>query len=126
MVQCSVKEELTMSQGKPRDPHKERFWRRMIRLWQRSGLSVRAFCAQHDLAQPSFYAWRRTLADRDAHTVAFVPVEVLPQPLPPPTASAVTCGLELLLADGRVLRIGPAFDAPTLRRLLAVLQEGQP
>jgi transposase len=112
-----------MSQGKPRDPRKEQFWRRMLRQWQRSGLSVRAFCQQHGLSQPSFYAWRRTLADRDAQAVTFVPVEVLPESLPLPTSAG---GLELLLAGGRVLRIGPAFDAPTLRRLLAVLEEGRP
>src|SRR5437763_1955861 len=80
MVQCSAKEEPTMSRGKPRDPRKERFWRRMVQQWQRSGLSVRAFCEQHDLSPPSFYAWRRTLADRDAQAIAFVPVEVSPPP----------------------------------------------
>jgi len=46
---------------------------RTLRLWQRSGLSVRAFCEQQDLSQPSFYAWRRTLAERDAQAVTFVP-----------------------------------------------------
>jgi transposase len=113
-----------MSRGKPRDPSKERFWRRMLRRWQHSGLSVRAFCAQHDLSQPSFYAWRRNLAERDSAAVTFVPVEVLPEPLP--TTDTMVPGLERLLTGGRVLRIGPAFDAPTLRRLLAVLEEGQP
>ena len=99
-----------MSQGKPRDPRKERFWRRMLRQWQRSGLSVRAFCEQHGLSQPSFYAWRRTLADRDAHTVAFVPVELVPEPTPGPTPGPAAAGLELLLPGGRVLRIGAGFD----------------
>jgi transposase-like protein len=48
-----------------RDRGKERFWRRMVRVWRRSGLSVRAFCAEHDVAEPSFYAWRRIVAERD-------------------------------------------------------------
>jgi len=115
-----------MSTGKPRDLSKEQFWRRMLRLQQRSGLSVRAFCRQQGLSQPSFYAWRRTIAQREAQTPAFVPLELLPEPLPLPTAGANDCGLELLLGRGRVLRIGPAFDASTLRRLLALLEEGQP
>ena len=115
-----------MSSGKPRDPVKERFWRRMLRLWQGSGLSVRAFCQQHELSEANFYAWRRTLAQRDALLPAFVPVEVLPEPSSVPPGDATACGLELLLSGGRVLRIGPAFDGPTLRRLLAVLGEGRP
>jgi hypothetical protein len=98
----------------------------MLRRQQRSGLSVRAFCRQHNLSQPSFYAWRRTIAQRDAQMPAFVPLEILPEPLPLPTAAATGSGLELVLGRGRVLRIGPAFDAPTLRRLLALLEEGQP
>src|SRR6185369_1412932 len=123
MVQCSAKEERTMTPGKPRDLRKEQFWRRILRQWQHSGLSVRAFCEQQGLSQPSFYAWRRTLAQRDAQAVTFVPVEVLPQPLSPESEAA---GLELILIGGRVLRIGPAFDEATLRRLLALLEEGQP
>jgi hypothetical protein len=35
-------------------------------------------------------------------------------------------GLELVLRSGRRLRIGPDFDGPTLQRLLALLEEGQP
>jgi len=114
-----------MTTGKPRDLSKEQFWRRMLQLQQRSGLSVRAFCRQHGLSQPSFYAWRRTIAQRDADAPAFVPLELLPEPLPPHTAAAAISGLELLLSRGRVLRIGPTFDVPTLRRLLALLEEGQ-
>ena len=81
--------------------------------------------SQHGLSQPSFYAWRRTLADRDAHTVAFVPVELVPEATPGLTPDPAA-GLALLLPGDRVLRIGPGFDGPTLRRLLAVLAEGQP
>ena len=115
-----------MPRGNPRDPRKEQFWRRTVRQWRRSGLSVRTFCQRHGLSEPNFYAWRRTLAQRDAQAVAFVPVEVLPESLPLPASAAAAGGLELVLVGGRVLRIGPAFDAPTLRRLLATLEEGQP
>ena len=66
-----------MSTRNQRDGSKERFWRRMVRLWRRSDLTIRAFCQLHDLAEPSFYAWRRTLDDREATAPAFVPVQLL-------------------------------------------------
>ena len=90
------------------DRGKERFWRGMMQHWRRSGLSVRDFCAEHGLAEPSFYAWRRTLARRDqqaattsaAHTQhasvsqpLFVPLHVVPTP--------ANAALELVLGRGR-------------------------
>jgi hypothetical protein len=110
-----------MAHGRARDEAKERQWRRWIDQWRTSGLSVRAFCARRGLATPSFYAWRRTLERRAAEEAAFVPVRVVADP-PPASASA----LELVLADGRTVRVTPGFDAATLRQLLAVLQEGGP
>lgn len=110
-----------MAQGKPRDPRKEQQWRRWIHQWQHSGLTVRAFCTRHGLAQPSFYAWRRTLQQRDAAATTFVPVHVVPDKSIAPTPS-----VEVVLVGGRMLRVAPDFDAPTLRRLLALLEEVPP
>jgi hypothetical protein len=110
-----------MAQGKPRDPRKEQQWRRWIENWQSSGLSVRAFCARHGLAPPTFYAWRRELRRRDAGQLAFVPVWVMPDPGP-----ARDGHVDVVLRDGRTVRVGPGFDAPTWRQVLAVLGEGPP
>src|SRR5271167_4904550 len=108
-----------MAPGRARDERKERQWRRWIDQWRVSGLSVRAFCARHGLATPSFYAWRRTLKQRAADTPAFVAVQVVADGTP-----AQVTALEVVLGDGRIVRVAPGFDAATLRRLLAVLQEG--
>lgn len=106
----------------------EQFWRDMLLLWRDSGQSVRAFCATQGLSEPSFYAWRRTLAQRQQQLPAFVPLRVMPTPTAPPTpttAPPVESGpLELVLGRGRVVRVTPGFDADTLRHLLAVLEEG--
>lgn len=120
-----------MSTYKQRSSSKERFWRRMVRRCNRSGLSVRAFCEEQGLSQPSFYAWRRTLAARDEAAVRFVPVHVTSPPLtsppqPPTTTAGSASALELVLGAGRQLRIGPGFDGPTLRRLLVLLEEDRP
>ena len=110
-----------MAPGRARDERKERQWRRRIDQWCVSGLSVRAFCAQHGLTQASFYAWRRVLQRRATEQPAFVPVQVVADAPLGGQASA----LEVVIADGRVVRVAPCFDAATLRQLLAVL-EGRP
>lgn len=101
----------------------ERLWRRRLADWRRSGLTVRAYCAQRGLPEANFYAWRRELRRRDERRAAgttaattFVPVRVLPPPVAAP--------LELLLRDGRVLRIPAGFDADTLRRVLVACDPG--
>jgi hypothetical protein len=109
-----------MAHGRARDERKERQWRRWIGEWQASGLSVRAFCQRRRLTVARFYAWRRVLERRAAEKAAFVPLQIVADAVPT-QASA----LEVVLTDGRTVRVAPGFDAATLRQLLAVL-EGRP
>jgi transposase len=107
-----------MSTGKPRDSQKEQQWRRCLRDWQRSGLSVAAFCRRYDVAEHRLYAWRRILARRDAEQSTFIPIQVLAD-----KDSAADAALEVLLVSGRRLRVPRGFDAETLRQVLVVLEE---
>jgi hypothetical protein len=109
-----------MGHGRTRDERKERQWRRWIGEWQTSGLSVRVFCERRGLTVASFYAWRRVLQRRAAEKAAFVPVQVVADPVPTRTSA-----LEVVLTDGRTVRVAPGFDGATLRQLLSVL-EGRP
>src|SRR5262249_1694449 len=109
-----------MAYGRARDEQKERQWRRWIGEWQASGLSVQAFCQRRGLTLSSFYAWRRMLQRRDAEKSAFVPVQVVADAVPTQSSA-----LEVVLPDGRTVRVGPGFDAAPRRQLLAVL-EGRP
>jgi transposase-like protein len=114
-----------MQRVKIRCQHKEQQRRRLIEQWQRSGLSVWAFCEQHRLAVSTFYAWRRALQQRDRpangsqlpDAVTFLPVHVQNEP------SDQQLRLELVLAGGQCLRIPPGFDPDTLRAILAVLED---
>ena len=115
-----------MSTNEAQSSSKEQWWRRQVRQWRSSGLSVRAFCAAQGLSEPSFYAWRRTLAQRDTAAVPLVPLTVTPEPQPAIAHDSSVAALELILEAGRRLRIGPGFDGPTLARLLALLEEGRP
>ena len=111
-----------MPHGKPRDPRKEQLWRQRIQLWQGSGLPVRVFCLRHHLSVPSFYAWRRTLRQRDDRNqptptpATFLPLHIQPDDTGP------THDLELLLANGRCLRIPHGYDPAYLADLLRVLE----
>jgi transposase-like protein len=51
-----------------RDVEKEQFWRRIIAGHASSRLSVRGYCAEHGVSEPSFFAWRRELAGRDSES----------------------------------------------------------
>ena len=120
-----------------RDPTKERSWRRLLRLWQRSGQTGRDFCAAHGISEASFYAWRREIARRDQEETA-PPKPALRSVSPTPSASTplpafvevmVDAGapapapLEVVVAHGRRVRVPAGFDAELLRQLLRVLEE---
>ncbi len=119
-----------------RDPAKERYWRRLLEQWRRSGLTGRDFCAQHRVSEHSFYGWKREIALRDHEQATATPAR--PQrasAAPQGTAAALpafvqvtlprvpAAALEVVLAGGRVLRVYAGFEAALLRQLLAVLEE---
>ena len=110
------------------DPGKQRRWLSLVRLWQQSPLTVRAFCARHRLSEPNFYAWRRLLRERGLMS------EPAPQPTrspsTPPTFVEITPNpepatptpLDLVLNDRRLLRVRPGFDPDTLLALVRLLE----
>lgn len=61
------------------DPDLRRRWQQLVASHDTSGLTVAAFCHQHDVSTASFYAWRKRLRDAQAEqpsAPAFVSVEV--------------------------------------------------
>lgn len=48
--------------GEPRDPAKERAWRRRMADYARSGLPVADFCRREGLTPHAFRGWRQELA----------------------------------------------------------------
>jgi len=129
------------------DPEKQRHWEEVLRRWRESGQSVRAFCRAEGLREWACYFWRRELArrgDRDAagddlrprvraaapvsrsstqvaprHDAAssFLPVRVVQ-----PRATAAVGDVEIVLTEGRTVRVSPGFDRETLADVLAVLE----
>ena len=107
--------------NKKRDVEKGRFWRRTISAQHRSGLSIRAFCARERLSEPSFYAWRRKLAQRDRERSA----SVSPAPsngfLPIRLTASAACNVELQLPSGLVIRV-PVQETAALRTILEAVE----
>jgi hypothetical protein len=97
---------------------REQFWRKLIRRQQRSGQSIRAFCAEQGVSEPSFFAWRKKLAGPDNERQPdFVPVHVV-------DGSLQSAGhIEILLPGSRRVRVETGFDRQTLRDVLTVLEE---
>jgi hypothetical protein len=54
-----------MAKGQ-RDSRREGFWRGVLAKFSSSDLNIRDFCRQAMITEASFYAWRRTIQQRDA------------------------------------------------------------
>jgi|SRR5271166_3475780 len=98
---------------------REPYWRMVLTRWKRSGLSVRTFCRAEGLHQGTFYWWRRELKRRDQPKPAFLPVRILHERAEPSRG-----GIEVVLANGRLVRVGAGFDPQTLVRVVELLEEG--
>jgi hypothetical protein len=105
------------------DVEKQRYWRRTIGEAARSGLSTREFCRQHRLQESQFYWWQRKLkagpqqrkrsgGKGGAGSFALVSED----------GASLPAGLELVLRDGRRLRISQGVEEETLRAVLAAME----
>jgi len=104
-----------------RDAAKQQRWREVIRRQVESGLSVRAFCRQERLTESAFFAWRRTIRQRDTEATpqqqrpAFLPVVV-------DENSRREGAITIELAGGRVLRLPEAMPTQRLVELVQALE----
>lgn len=126
-----------MRKPERRDAAKERYWRRLLGQWRRSGRTGRDFCAERGLSEPSFYAWRREIARRDQARAAAAATAGAGTATRPPDDAGAPAFRQLTIAGGvtrppaidvvvgapRRLRVRAGFDADLLRQLLAVLEE---
>jgi hypothetical protein len=102
---------------------REQYWRDVLKQFADSGQGVRAFCKSRSLSEPSFYCWRRRLAQRDAVAesgdrlpsapLAFLPVHI---------AGEVTGQMEIVLGGGRRIRIRGPVDRAALAEVITALE----
>jgi transposase-like protein len=107
------------------DAEKARYWQRTISEAARSGMSIRAFCRQRRLRESQFYWWQRKLrAGRKAGPTPRPSGHGRPASfaLVSDEAGATDAGIELVLGEGRKLRIRQGVDEETLRAVLDALE----
>ena len=115
---------------------REEYWQGMMRQQKNSGLSISAFCREHEVAEGSFFYWRRKLTNgqsqkraagedeetrrssrRNNAVAKFIPVEI-------PTANRTAgASCEVVLPDGCRIIVPTHCDAEWLGKLLVVLGE---
>jgi transposase-like protein len=110
------------------DPQRQRYWEEVLRRWKEGGQTVRAFCRAEKVRESAFYFWRRKLtrrgrqAPKRAAAVAKHPLSFLPVHLVDPRVIEPARGVEIVLEQGRTVRVPPGFDRQTLADVLALLE----
>lgn len=110
------------------------FWQEHLQAWSESGLTQADYCRQHQLSAAAFGWWKRRLEGKpkvrkrspasrppqrgNQTAVRFVEV----QRGPDVNTSANAAVYEVLLSQGRAIRVGHEFDPDVLKRLIVTLE----
>jgi hypothetical protein len=113
---------------------REAHWRQVLERWKTSTLPKTEFARQEGISPDVLGWWQGEIRRRDRlrrrvsraaprrrsatpRRPTFVPVRVV-EPIPPSTPATLE-----ILAGGHTIRVRPGFDAETLKRLVAVLED---
>jgi hypothetical protein len=107
---------------------RERFWSSLIEERAARGLSLREFAAAKGVVASTLAWWGSEIKRREARRAGqAVPARPKPKAIPfvPVTIAEgnVNSVFEVALPGGAAVRVPCAFDADSLRRLVAVLEE---
>ena len=112
-----------MARIRQRSAAREQFWRGMLAEWKISGLSIRAFCGRHHLAEPTFYYWRQELARRDRRlTARGEPATSATAPAFVPVRVVANEPIEVVVRSGQVVRVAAGFEPAHLRAIIDALE----
>ena len=110
------------------------FWQEHLRAWSESGLTQADYCRQRQLSAAAFGWWKRQLQGKPkarkrspasrppqrGNQTALRFVEV--QPGPDISTGSSPAVYEVLLSQGRAIRVGHEFDPDVLKRLIATVE----
>jgi transposase-like protein len=109
-------------------------WAKRVERWQDSGLTAKEFAAELEISPNSLTFWKWKLRQTETGGTSMrgsahrrekskrreTPTRFL-QLVPAPDAPVATSTLEVMFANGVVLRVPKDFDEPALARLVNVL-----
>ena len=105
------------------------YWRHHVEHYLCGELTLREYCECHQLNRSTFGYWRRRLchsidtsAPRASSSSPRVTIVRVDLATPPPATSA---RYEVVLGNGRCIRLGADFDAAALARLVQTLEGGR-
>lgn len=92
--------------------------RLVLKVWRESGKSLSTFAREHGLQPIRVWRWSARLRDQSSGPLRFHPVRVVG----PDRGDDRAGTIEVLLLDGRRVRVAEGFSAADLARVLAVLE----
>ena len=93
-------------------------WRELIRQWESSQMSAKAWCLQREVSYVSFISWRSRLRNTPQSTSNSAKVAFVELVNAPPAQS----GIEIHVQN-HCLHVSTSFDSATLLRCLQVLEK---
>ena len=108
---------------KVRRREREQRWVKYVAAWRQSGMSQAEYCRRHGLAPADFSWWKHQLIRREKKKVrheapVFVPVQV--------TNSAGEAAYEVVLRNGRCLRMGRGIEPEQAAKMVCALEAAGP
>ena len=99
------------------------FWAHHVEQYRHGEVTLREYCEHHGLKLSTFGRWRRRVCRNDAGaTTRHAPVNIVRVDLA--TALGANPGtLEVVLGNGRCIRVAGEFDGPTLARLITAVEQ---
>ena len=99
-----------------RHPKRYEKWLGIISDWKSTGLSIAAYCREHEIPQWKFFDWKRRLAERESEdetAAGFVAVEF--------SSEGSGCGIGVRVGFVE-LQLSRGFDERELLRTIQVLR----
>ena len=103
-----------------------RFWQHHVDEYLHGELTLREYCNHHQLNRSTFGYWRRQVGEQARRSVPKPSVQIVRLDVVEVGESAAARNatpFELVLGNGRLVRVPVDFDAAALERLVSVVEK---